>query len=884
MTTETAAQIPRWISYAVTFISGFAFGVVLFLIVSNNALEAKKKEFTYELSTLKEMISRNVLVSNDVINNLTAYITANPELSGQQFDLFSQELLKFHPFIDAVIYYPLVRENEIDDFNRQLSKYTGSDTDHLVSDSENNKENSHYFLPVLYQVSRHGNILPPGHDINTDSVFQDVMRSVFMSDGSAPVSSAITTGDTIHYGLFKVLLNGGYSSVQEPVQMATTMKGIISIIADPQKIIGQSAVADDLALTLYNESSGISGRQLLYKKEANQALSKGWVIAPLTEESLIQLPSYSIKLSISKDIHWSDVEKGLIYTALIIGVGVTLLLIALVRAKDLQARELRERNILIERTVKEQTKELAWARDKAIKASLMKSDFLASMSHEIRTPLNAIIGMSELLSETQLTDEQEKYISVFRRAGDTLLSLVNDILDLSKIEAHQLKLEEIPFNLVDVVEESVEIYALKAATKKIELVGRIDPAVNNYRIGDPTRLRQIILNLISNALKFTERGEIIINAGNIENEDDPDQVLISVRDSGIGIPDQKLDTIFESFTQADSSITRKYGGTGLGLTISKSIVKLMQGKIWVESKENEGSTFSFIVKLPVNDTSIQLRSPKARIKLDGVNILIVNDNATNRIIIDEILSAQGANVMVVENGNRALQELKLRQKKKNSFQLVVIDCYLPDMDGFQLAEAMKSDNLEINTAMLVSPADLNEHMARITAIGINSYLVKPVKQLELLNLVNNALSGKSVYLTADKKIEVEENVGIVKKLLLVDDNFDNRMLIKSYLKKTSYEIDEAENGEIAVNMFQQGNYDLVLMDVQMPVMDGHKATRTIRAWEAKEHKSATTVIALTAHATREEIDKCMSAGCSSHLAKPIKKSLLLSVLQKHLSG
>ncbi|MBI4005148.1 MAG: response regulator [Gammaproteobacteria bacterium] len=881
MATGSDGHTQRWISYAVTFVSGFAFGVVLFLIVSNNALEAKKKEFSYELSSLKETIFHNILVSNDIINNLTAYIIANPELTGQQFNLFSQELLSFHPFIDAVIYYPLVRENEIDDFNKRLNEYTGTDNHNLVFDIERGEENPEYYLPVLYQASRHENILPPGHDVNTDNNFQTIIRSIFMSDSSTPISSVITTGNTSRFGLFKVLLNDGYSSLQGQDTVAA-MKGIISIIADPEKIIGQSAVTDDMALTLYNESAGISGRQLLYKKEAKQTRSKRWAIAPIIEENLIQLPSYSIKLSIAKDIYWDDVEKGLIYTALIIGGGVTLLLIALVRAKELQARELRERNILIERTVKEQTKELAWARDKAVKASLMKSDFLASMSHEIRTPLNAIIGMSELLSETKLTDEQEKYINVFKRAGDTLLSLVNDILDLSKIEAHQLILEKISFNIIDVVEESVEIYALKAAEKKVELICRVDPAINVNRIGDPARLRQVILNLISNSLKFTEQGEIVVYVSH-GKENNNDHVLFSVTDSGIGIPNEKLESIFESFTQADSSITRKYGGTGLGLTISKSLVELMHGKIWVTSEVGKGSIFSFIVHLLVDSVSAQ-KPVVANYKLDGKNILVVDDNETNRILLNEILCSKGAKVTVAEDGNSALQFLQSVDTRNKGFQLAIIDCYLPDMDGFQLVEAMKVRDQKINTAMMINPADLNTHMVRIKAIGINSYLVKPVKQLELLDMVSNSLFGKETSLKPDSVIQDADVKGTVRRLLLVDDNPDNRMLIKAYLKKTSYEIDEAENGEIAVGMFQQGHYDLVLMDVQMPVMDGHKATRMVRAWETEKHKSATPVIALTAHATREEVNKCLSAGCTSHLAKPIKKSLLMDMLQNYLPG
>ncbi|MEE9552437.1 MAG: ATP-binding protein, partial [Gammaproteobacteria bacterium] len=579
MTTDATGQMPRWLSYAVTFILGLAFGITLFSITWNNALDGKIKEFTFELVSLKETVAHNVLVSNDIINSLNAFISANPKLSGQQFNLFSQEILSQHPFIKAVIYYPWVKKTEVDAFNKRLSDYTGS-ASHRLEPTKNTSEID-YYLPVLFQVSRDVNVLSPGHDINSDNIFSDVIRSMFLPDASAPVPSVFTNDKGVNYGIFKVLFRDDHSSISENMDKA--IKGVISIIVEPADIFGQNTLPSDLAVTLHTESPSISGRQLLYNKEINSAVSEGWLISTLSTENKIQLPSYSINLNISKNIYWDDVEKKLIYIALFIGAGVTLLLIALVRAKDLQAKELRERNIMIERTVDEQTKELAWARDTAIKGTLMKSEFLASMSHEIRTPLNAIIGMSELLSETKLTDEQEKYISVFRRAGNTLLSLVNDILDLSKIEAHQLSLEEIKYNLVDVIEESVEIYALKAAEKKVELVGRVDPLVNNYRLGDPTRLRQILLNLISNALKFTEQGEIIVNVSNSEKEDDPDQVVFSVRDTGIGISEEKLQSIFESFTQADSSTTREYGGTGLGLTISKSLVELMHGKIWVES-------------------------------------------------------------------------------------------------------------------------------------------------------------------------------------------------------------------------------------------------------------------------------------------------------------
>ncbi|MCG8325988.1 MAG: ATP-binding protein, partial [Thiotrichales bacterium] len=315
---------------------------------------------------------------------------------------------------------------------------------------------------------------------------------------------------------------------------------LITLAIDSSSLLQGTAVATRMNTDIYSVSSGLIGRQLLFRNSTTRA-GEGWQISTFSDQSTVSLPFYSIRLDFSKPVYWHEIERGLIYTALFIGAGVTLLLVALVRARDMQARELRERNIVIEKQVEEQTKELAIARDKALEASRMKSDFLASMSHEIRTPLNAIIGMAELLSETTLNSEQKKYIDIFRKAGDTLLSLVNDILDLSKIEAQQLVLEEISFDLRETVEESVDIYAVKASEKNIELIARIMPGTPTRRLGDPTRLRQIILNLISNALKFTDQGEIIVTVGQDETQDNEGYLHFSVSDTGIGIPKDKLD-------------------------------------------------------------------------------------------------------------------------------------------------------------------------------------------------------------------------------------------------------------------------------------------------------------------------------------------------------
>lgn len=871
-------RYPRWFGYVVATGLGIAFIAILFSITWNTALEVNQNRFTFESISIKETIAHNVLVSNHIIDNIVAYIDSQQEFTADQFNRFASNLLQIYPFVTGISYFPAVEPESIDNFTEQLRKVTGNDQSSLMTADE--ISNVNFYLPALYQVARDTLLFQPGHDIRSDGDFRQIIQSLMQSDSNIPVASTLPLPGDRNYGLFRTVTDTGIKSIR-PVNHPEAVRGVILVATDPTGFLGDVSVPDDFSVTFHNEYASL-GRQLLYRKDATSQTGQDWLIKTLTETHQIQLPSHAVKLNISRDIYWGDIEKSLVYIAIFIGFAVTLLLIALVRAKDQQASELRERNIVIEQTVREQTRELAIARDKAVEGSRMKSEFLASMSHEIRTPLNAIIGMSELLSDTKLTEEQEKYISVFRRAGDTLLSLVNDILDLSKIEAQQLTLENIPFDITDVVEESVEIYALKAAEKNIELISQIDTSLATQRMGDPARLRQIILNLISNALKFIEEGEIVVGVTKAEG-DDPDRIRFSVRDSGIGIPDDKLTAIFENFTQADSSTTRKYGGTGLGLSICKSLVRLMQGEIWVESTVGEGSEFIFDITLPLVEEATDEQA-SMREKIQGKQVVAAVSNQTNRRVIGELLSHYDVQIDLTGTATELLQLIHENPPADRQPELVVVDFTLPDMDGYQLVEAVKQQNPDLRVVMMINPDELNENMAKIRAAGIDYYLVKPVKQKELLNLVANlSITEKKEPLPeqAEKTVDVSKQQ---RKILLVDDNPDNRMLVKAYLKKTPYEVDEAENGQEAVELFRAGRYDLVLMDVQMPVMDGHEASRRIRSLEANKGNSPTPIIALTAHATREEVDKCITAGCDSHLSKPVKKALLLETLDNYLAG
>ena len=529
--------------------------------------------------------------------------------------------------------------------------------------------------------------------------------------------------------------------------------------------------------------------------------------------------------------------------------------------------------------------ELECARDSALEASIAKSQFLSTMSHEIRTPMNAIIGMADLLWETPLTTEQEKYIRVFRTAGENLLGIINDILDISKIEAGYLELEETDFDLEELIGKTCDVLSLRAHEKGIELAYYINSDVQTRLIGDPGRLKQIVINLIGNAIKFTEKGEIVLEiatnkADHMSHTIEKVGLVFTIRDTGIGIPEESMQQIFEQFTQVDASTTRKYGGTGLGLAICKRLVEKMNGEMQISSKLGLGSTFKFTAEFS------RQAFPKVKVTapahISNQKILIVDDNDTNRLILKKMLAAWGSEAQEAESGKAAICELEAANKAGVPYTLLLLDGMMPEMDGFQVAEYIKMNCSMLSLTIMMLTSDCrNNEIARCDELGIASYLIKPIKRTELFESIIKAISIDRPN-EPDRIVPGEVQKGIIKRILLVDDSSDNRMLILAYLKKTPYQVDTAQNGLEAVQEFMNHQYDLVLMDMQMPVMDGYAATRKIREWEKENKVVATPILALTAYALKEDVQKSLEAGCDYHLAKPIRKNVLLQTMAKYI--
>jgi len=657
--------------------------------------------------------------------------------------------------------------------------------------------------------------------------------------------------------------------------ISTSPEGIIQVFnRAAQRMLGYTA--DEMVgkqtpeIILEPEEIAIHAKDL--SQEIGRAIKPGF-------ESLVAKPN----LGIAEEREWTYVRKDRSHFPALVSVT---------SCRDSQGKITGYLGIANDITEQKRVEEeLRQAKRAAEVANKAKSEFLANMSHEIRTPMNGIIGMTELALTAPLSSEQKEYLEAIKESGDALMTVINDILDFSKVEAGMLNLDNIDFNLPKRLGSVMRALSARAHEKGVLLIYQLDPAVPAWVGGDPDRLRQIIMNLVGNAIKFTERGEVTVRLTMQEVlGEDKEKCLLhfAVSDTGIGIPLEKQRIIFDAFSQADSSTTRRFGGTGLGLTISSRLVDLMGGQLWVESEVGHGSTFHFTARFNVVDARAHESDASQIAALENLKVLVVDDNTINRLLLHDMLTMWKLSPSLTASGAEALAVAKAAASRGEPFPLIIVDYFMPEMDGFSLVEQIQSDPALSGASVMMLTSVSDHRLAeRSKQLGIAAYLSKPLNQSTLLDALIDILSAKSTDGRARQQATQAVGSGTSSNrssqplrplhILLAEDNPINQRVAQRMLRMSGYQVTVAENGKLALAMLEQRSFDAVLMDVQMPEMDGFETTAALRKKEQQTGRHLP-IIAMTAHALKGDRERCLAAGMDNYIAKPMTSEELQAVL------